>query len=186
MNLWDARSGAGARTQSKRVLFSNNQNVVGYIVGILIPSCREHRAVRGYSCAVWSSCPPRHFPLRTEETEVWEEIGCIHSTPPPTTSAMEMERGRGAWALVHRGSLAWVCPTASPFSPSEGAVLTCNAERNVHLHISHLQDPELIEHHSDLPPTWTFSVWRGQRMGGKLGSSIGGGRELSQAGFPPP
>lgn len=103
---------------SKRVLFSNDQNVVGYIVGILIPSSREHRAVRGCSCAVWSSCPPHHFPLRAEETEVWEEIRCIHSTPPPTASAMEMERGRSARALVHCGSLAWVRPTASPFSPS--------------------------------------------------------------------
>ena len=51
MNLWDARSGAGAGTGAN-VLFSNDQNVVGYIVGILIPSCGEHRAVRGCSCAV--------------------------------------------------------------------------------------------------------------------------------------
>lgn len=66
------------RGWSKRVLFSNAQNVVGYVVGILIPFRREHKAVRGCSCALWSSCLP-HLPLRDEETEAWEKTGLVHS-----------------------------------------------------------------------------------------------------------
>lgn len=42
--------------RSKRVLFSNERNVAGYVIGILIPSCREHRVARGCWCVVWSHC----------------------------------------------------------------------------------------------------------------------------------
>lgn len=119
---------------SKRVLFSNDQNVVGYIVGILIPSRREHRAKGLFMCCL-VQLSPHHFPLRAEETEVWEEIRCIHSTPPPLPPPWRWSVAEVPGFWVHCG-LAWVRPTASHLALLS-AVLTCNAgEGMFHLHLT--------------------------------------------------
>lgn len=104
--------GCRDRGRSKRVLFSNDRNVVGYVIGILILSSTA-QGCEGLCVCCLVRCPPPHLSFRAEPADAWA-------------------RTRGPWGRTWRRWAGWpdavVCPAASPFSASRGAGLAGGAE----------------------------------------------------------
>lgn len=145
--------GCRDRGRSKHVLFSNDRNVVGYVIGILILSSTA-QGCEGLCVCCLVRCPP-HLSFRAEPADAWARM-------------------RGPWGRTWRRWAGWpdavVCPAASPFSASRGAGLTGGAQGGT----------RCGEASGDLPPTLIISGWCGPRMGG-AGLLVGRRRELSPA-----